>query len=418
MTENTLFVFYKENRVGKLFLDSDQQLCFDYDKNWLESSGAFAISHSMPLAKVVYVDAAQTFFSNLLPEAKIRKLLAIRLGVSEENDFSFLEAIGEDCAGALSISRKPLDKKKVSYKKISLNKIFKIYESQPIFYFGFKNEEVRLSLAGAQDKIAIYYDEKNFFLPQKGGVSTHILKFPSRDYAHLTENEYYVNQIARDCKLNVISTQLVQYKDFACLLSSRYDRSHISLDTQRLHQEDFCQIFGVSYKNKYENEGGPSFDRIFNFINEHSVNVIEDLEQLLKWLFFNICVGNCDNHAKNLSFLMKEPGKWSLSPFYDLLCTQIYPSISKKQAMSIGGNFDGSNLTAKHWQLLLENVHYSSARFVNDIALPIVDTIHLSAEENLEFFSKTPHYDFMKQLKQKILTHTKRAEKSVSQLKS
>lgn len=415
LTKNSLYVFYDSKPVGKIYLDHEDQFCFEYSKEWLTNQSSFPLSHSLPLQNITYLDDAQNFFANLLPEGKLRKLIASRLGLSLENDYSMLKALGEDCAGAFEIFSDINLKKRTQprYFPITLGEITKTYKEQPIFYLGIKNENIRLSLAGAQDKVPILYEKNRVFLPENGAPSSHILKFPSRDYAYLTENEYLISQLAQDCGLNVMPSSILYQGDFAGLLFERYDRSYEEKKLKRLHQEDFCQALGISHKNKYEEEGGPSFVRSFDLTQSESVHVIEDIEQLLKWLFFNICVGNCDNHGKNLSLLMTEPNRWRLSPFYDLLCTKVYPTLSKKQAMSIGGCFDGANLSTKQWQQLLKEVNYSYNKFVKDICLPIVDTIQLALPENLKQFEGRPAYNFMKVISKEVTGLTQRAERSL-----
>lgn len=181
----------------------------------------------------------------------------------------------------------------------------------------------------------------------------------------------------------------------------------------RLHQEDFCQALGLSYNQKYQEEGGPSLADAFNLIQDESVQAIEDIQQLLRWVFFNVCIGNCDNHGKNLALVMKAKNQWQLSPFYDLVCTKVYSSLTKKQSMKIGESYDGGNLSYKNWQLLMKEINYSYSKFVYEIALPIIDTIQIGLNEHLIEFKEHPKLTFLQQIKKEILTLTKNAEKSL-----
>lgn len=414
---NQLQVVFEDQLVGVIHLDNKSKINFQYSNNWLQSPKSFAVSHSLPLSTSTYTDKAQIYFSNLLPEGKIRRLLSAKLGISEENDFQLLKSLGEDCAGAFQILRGKFNVRKShekpEYEKISISKIAKIYNEQPIFYMGLDNENIRLSLAGAQDKIAVYYAQEEFYLPKNGAPSTHILKLPSRDFANLAENEFYMSLLAKDCDLNMMPAKLVTTEKFSGLLIERYDRFEVSKKIHRLHQEDFCQALGVSYNNKYQDEGGPSLVDAFNLLQDESIQAIEDIQQLLRWTFFNICIGNCDNHGKNLALLMKSQNQWQLSPFYDLVCTKIYPSLTKKQAMKIGGSYDGGSLSYKNWQLLMKEINYNYSKFVNEIALPIVDAIQIGLDEHLELFKKHPKQTFLHQIKKEILSLTKKAEKSL-----
>jgi serine/threonine-protein kinase HipA len=123
----------------------------------------------------------------------------------------------------------------------------------------------------------------------------------------------------------------------------------------RIHQEDFCQALGVLPEQKYESEGGPALSQCFDLINRSSISPAADRMALLKWVIFNVLTGNADAHAKNLTILLTDPGP-RLAPFYDLLCTKIYGSLTDKLAMKIGGENRPDWLQAKHWKRFADSV--------------------------------------------------------------
>ena len=62
------------------------------------------LSRHLPLRhKLFDHEASVAFFANLLPEGDIRRQVARSVGVSAENTFDLLVAIGGDCAGAVSL---------------------------------------------------------------------------------------------------------------------------------------------------------------------------------------------------------------------------------------------------------------------------------------------------------------------------
>ena len=84
----------------------------------------------------------------------------------------------------------------------------------------------------------------------------------------------------------------------------RYDRVRDSNGTlNRLWQADFCQLAGKPSDCKYEADGGPTFKDCFDLLTAHSVRPALDQRNLLRWLFFNLYVGNNDTHAKNIAIL-------------------------------------------------------------------------------------------------------------------
>lgn len=390
-----LGVYIENKKIGKIFLTSESNIIhFEYDSDWIESKNAFSISQQLPLLKKekghIFREPANHFFSNLLPEGKIREHLAKRLGISETNDFQFLKAIGADCAGALQISPEPILTNKIEYKKISLEYIQELYENQPslmVALQGLKN--VRLSLAGAQDKITVRFKDGVIEIPKNGAPSTHLLKVPSRHYSHIIENEFLTNQIAIQVGLNAVNSKILKNKKFKVLLIERYDRFIDLKKIERLHQEDFCQALGISSLQKYQSEGGPNFANCFNLVQNVSANLPNDLLKLLHWFIFCVLIGNCDHHAKNLSLLMIKPEAWVLSPFYDLLCTQLYPNLSKNLAMSVGGSTDSGNLSKKHWAQLARDIYFSEKAL-----LQMILEMHDRIESTLETEPKKHKREF------------------------
>ena len=359
MRKTEASVFYGKQEVGVVFETAPGQIAFRYHVDWLKKSGSFAISHSLPLKSTSYREVAHHYFANFLPEADIRTAIAGRLGLSPENDFDLLIALGGDCAGALTIgeaaaksenSTTPLDKKKLR----------KAFEQNDTLFSTLQDVEahdVRLSLAGAQDKLPVRVGRGDALLmPHGTSASTHILKFPSHRFKHLAENETLMSEFARRMGLIVPTTRLIDLNGLRACLVERYDRSVVGENVTRLHQEDFCQALGRSHKVKYEKSGGPGFRDIYSGVEEISTDVTVDLERTLRWLVFNVIIGNCDAHAKNISLLMVKPGAWVLTPHYDLVCTKMYPVISKDLAMSIGGTNDSGTVTGTHWMKLAKDL--------------------------------------------------------------
>ncbi|WP_299981054.1 HipA N-terminal domain-containing protein [Desulfobacula sp.] len=100
----TLNVFSGQIKVGSLSINNSRRFAFQYSRKWLMSPNAFQISISLPMQKDVFPhDKVKSFFSNLLPESVVRKLISKQLGISDKNDFMLLKHIGGECAGAISI---------------------------------------------------------------------------------------------------------------------------------------------------------------------------------------------------------------------------------------------------------------------------------------------------------------------------
>ena len=348
-----LYVWYQKQHVGRLWQNIAGMIGFCYEKSWIKRG--FPISQQLSLSPNEYSPEsgkAHKFFVNLLPEADARMHIVRALKISN-SDFELLKAIGGECAGALSIL--PSDYKPseaLSYRELSDEELKRILLRKGVFSGLTSNENrPRLSLAGAQDKCPIFFDNGTYSLPLGASPSTHILKFEIIGYRNIPVYEYFMMNLAQAVGLSVAQTQLQKNNKDYYLLIKRYDRIFVPHEqVQRLHQEDFCQALGIGYDKKYQHEGGPSFQDCYRLIQQVSINPINDSENLLQWQIFNVLAGNSDGHAKNLSLIYKENDQAELAPFYDLVCTRAIEGIDTNLAMSIGGEFNPDKISLGHWR--------------------------------------------------------------------
>ena len=345
--------------IGRLWLDDKKNFCFCYDTIWLKES-RIPLSLSLPLRPDPYLDdQSHSFFANLLPEEKMRTLIARNLGVSFNNDYGLLERIGGDCAGAVSLYPETgeLLQQPASYKKMSLDELNAIIRELPQRPLLAGEKGLRLSLAGAQKKLPIYFDGQNYHLGYGAAPSNHIIKPAIDDLAGTVENEAYCMALAKIVGLEVPSSFIHRHEGTCVFVVKRFDRVVDGDITRRLHQEDFCQALGIAPEFKYENEGGPSLAACFNLLRANSTRSGKDVLSLVNWVIFNYLIGNSDAHGKNISLLLLAEGPL-LSPFYDLLSTRVYAhyGLAEGLAMKIGGEIDPQAITKKHWELFAEEV--------------------------------------------------------------
>jgi serine/threonine-protein kinase HipA len=344
-----LHVYWSSRLVGELAQDG-ARLSFRYDDSYRSLPAALPLSRHLPLKDAAFDDAeTRAFFANLLPEGDIRRQVARQLGVSAENIFALLEGIGGDCAGAVSLVR-PDDMRNSSghYRPISSEALALELTTLPAHPFLAGEDGVRLSLAGAQNKLPLYVEDGNFFIPEGNRASSHILKTAIPQLENTVVNEAFCMNLAQKAGVPVPAAQVVEIGGQQVYMVERYDREHTAFgEIERLHQEDFCQALGIIPEMKYEQEGGPGFQACFRLIEEWSDEPILDSLNLLKWALFNFLIGNADSHAKNLSFLYAGSAI-RLAPFYDLLSTAVYERINNKFAMKMGGQKDPRYLMATH----------------------------------------------------------------------
>lgn len=409
MVKNRLNLFYADQIVGTLFEDEQNRINFTYEDSWRRSKSAFSISRSMPLSETAYKKEAHNFFANLLPEGNIRLAIAGRKGISSENDFRLLEAIGGECAGAFTIGHEPqpVEYRYQEMKPSQLKKHFDQGETA-LSIVQNEDEEIRLSLAGAQDKIPVYFDGVKIFIPQGNSPSSHILKLPSLRFKSLPENEYIMGSFGKKMGLEMATPQLFDLGGINAYLIERYDRVVHDQKLIRLHQEDFCQAMAYSHRLKYEKDQGPTFKQCYDCTEEVSSALPEDLERLVKWLIFNVLVGNCDAHAKNLSLLMIHPGQWKLSPHYDVVSTRVYKKLSPNLAMSIGGTTDVGTITGSHWTRFAKQIKIGPKWVIQTVEEMAEKSLETFIEINEEFTERYGRHHISKELQKIVSTQQRR----------
>lgn len=351
-----LDVYLHEKFSGQLVQNEAGGLSFTYAQDYINQNNP-ALSISLPLRSEPYEgDKVKAFFSGLLPDEIVRHKLARYLGVSERNPFALLEAIGGECAGALSLyptgQYPPLedwdDIEILNEQKLS--DILELLKRRP-FLAG--DNGLRLSLAGAQDKMAVGVIDGKIALVKGSRPTTHILKPAITDIKDSVYNELFCMRLAQMVGIEVPTVEVGYNKDHPYFLIKRYDRVQTEDGTvRRLHQEDFCQALGIMPDVKYEREGGPSLNQCQNILLQCAARPAIEQINFLKRVIFNYLIGNADAHGKNFSLLYKGR-KPDLAPAYDLLSTAVYSELSSKMAMKIGGKYLPGEVFIRHWHTLV-----------------------------------------------------------------
>jgi len=349
-----LSVYLNGERVGRLEQDDSGLLLFTYDSAWLERKGAIPLSRSLPLRPEAFRGKeARAFFAGILPEETPRKIIASILGISERNDFAMLERIGGECAGAVSFlpeEESLPQSNEPELRELSDDDLARIVEELPRRPLMAGGEGIRLSLAGAQDKLPVVLQNGRICIPLDDTPSTHILKPEPERFPGLAVNELFCLKLAAAAGLSVPHAELLFPGDIPCLLVSRYDRdTDERRHTVRVHQEDFCQALGFPPERKYQQEGGPLLRDCIQLLRDWSTAPVVDIRNLIDGLIFNTLIGNADAHGKNYSLLYSGSQR-RLAPFYDLVCTMAWPELSSQLSMKIGHCKTLKEITPGHWQ--------------------------------------------------------------------
>ena len=343
---NQLDVFFGTEQVGSIF--ESLPLSFQYADEWLARPQPAQIAAITPAPGLINSEAVTAFFENLLPEGELRSFIAASKKASTL--FALLREIAGDTAGGFVILPAGSRPEAPSYTPTSWKALGTLLGKNATA-IDIKEPAARISLSGAQDKAAIaLFEDSAPQLPLGTSPSTHILKPDIRRLAkvwHSAANEAIVMTAAAQCGL---PTAEVFYEPHtqACVVK-RFDRVLLGDGTLgRIMQYDLCQLSALASDKKYEKEGGPGIAHCAQLIRRYSTAPAVDLKNLVSWLFFNLYTGNNDSHAKNLS-IYRAPGQGvRLTPFYDLMCTRVYPGLSQEFAFAIGGEVMPGAITQAH----------------------------------------------------------------------
>ena len=350
---NRLSVWWGDRIAGCLYLGPDGDTQFAYDPAWFGDATTPAVSFSLPKqAEPFNRRQCQPFFGGILPEEGQRTAIARALGVSADNEFRLLEHLGGEVAGALMLlpegETPPLPSAALP-RVLDDASVLRLLDHLPLRPMLAGEDGLRLSLAGAQSKLPVLVIDGQIALPAPGQPTSHILKPPIARLPGTTENEFLCMSLAKAIGLEVAPVEMRTVDDRSFLLIGRYDRTiGPGGEAIRLHQEDFAQALGVPSHRKYASEGGPNFPDCFALLRRAATRPARDILRLLDAAIFNLIIGNADAHAKNFSLLHRE-GAITLAPLYDLLGTVLYPELSPRMAMKIGGKAVLQELELRHW---------------------------------------------------------------------
>lgn len=326
---------------------SPQGESLQYDDAWVRSADGRPLSLSLPFkpGNQPHQGApVQAYFENLLPESKeIRARVARRYKTGSTDAFDLLEQIGRDCVGALqllSVHVHPQggpNAKGTPLTDADVAHLLRDTVAAPNQLAPDQDGDLRISIAGAQEKTALLRLDGRWCLPHGQTPTTHILKLPMGlvgglryDLSESVENEWLCSVILQEYGLPVAACEMRMFEDQKALVVERFDRRWIQEDGApgllRLPQEDMCQAAGTPPDLKYESDGGPGADRIMALLDGSTHRDVDKRTffqaQLLFWM---LCA--TDGHAKNFSLAIGPRGRYRLAPLYDVLSA--YPLLGE-----------------------------------------------------------------------------------------
>ncbi len=257
------------------------------------------------------------FFSNLLPEGRMRTYLAERASVSPQREFFLLWVLGKDLPGAITVE--PADGEAWPQE---VGQAAELQEQA-------REHALRFSLAGVQLKFSAIEDARQgLTIPAKGIGGSWIVKLPSREFEGVPENEFSMMTLARLVGIDVPSIRLIDVDAIGELPQGvdalkgqafaieRFDRL---TDGTAVHMEDFAQVFGVYPADKYSKATAMNIATVIGAEGGEA-----DIVEFVRRLTFNTLIGNADMHLKNWSLRYLDKRTVSLAPAYDFVSTVPY----------------------------------------------------------------------------------------------
>ena len=349
-----------------------------YFDEWLGDEQGRPLSLSLPFqpGNAPYRgQLVQNYFDNLLPDSDaMRRRIAAHFGTAGIAPYQLLAAVGRDCVGAIqllpgdeaptdvfSINGEPLDEHGVAMLlRHSLS-------ARPLGQ-GDAMDDLRLSIAGAQEKSALLWHQERWQRPLGSTPTTHIFKLPlglvgamQADMRTSVENEWLCARIMQSFGLPVAPCEMAAFEDMKVLIVERFDR-RLAADGSwivRLPQEDFCQATGTSPLHKYQADGGPGISKIMEILLGSEQADQDRLHffktQLVFWL-----LAATDGHAKNFSLFHLPGSRYRATPLYDVLSAhpiigtgagQVAPQRAKL-AMAVRGTqnyYHLQQIQRRHW---------------------------------------------------------------------
>jgi serine/threonine-protein kinase HipA len=349
---DSLAVLLDDRVAGTLTRISGARLRLDYDEDYRTQRGAVPLSLSMPTEVRSHPDSAITpWLWGLLPDNEaVLGRWARQFHASATSPFSLLASpIGEDCAGAVRFVapdqierflKRDGDVLWLSEEEVAER--LRELKADSTAWLG-ESFTGQFSLAGAQAKTALLFQDGRWGVPSGSTPTSHILKPAVAGFDDHDLNEHLCLSAAAKVGLIAARSRVVQFGDESAIVVERYDRVPSDDRIIRVHQEDLCQALGVPPSKKYQNEGGPTPIQIIALLRTAMPARAADdaVWRFIDALAWNWLIAGTDAHAKNYSLLLAG-GEIRLAPLYDVASALPYNIHEKKLrlAMKIGGHYD------------------------------------------------------------------------------
>lgn len=313
------------------------------------------------------------WFSNLLPEGRLRDWIANSKGVSVDREMELLAQVGRDLPGAVQVlpEDEPPD---VLHPPPQL-----VQSIANQIAFDPNSQEWRFSLAGVALKFSMVQQGNRLTLPAYGEGGDWIVKLPDPTYVDVPRNEHAMMSLAGAAGITVPAQHLVHRNSLTGLpegvWQSREEYAYAVRRFDRLDDRAFVHIEDLAQVRNIYPYGGDKYMGNFETVASliYRGRDLPALQEFARRLAFNVVISNGDAHLKNWSLIYLDRRIPTLSPAYDLVSTAVYRAGSGPEDLGLkfGGSRRLDQVSLGKFRRLQERLGASVA----DLPGCVVDTV-------------------------------------------
>ncbi|MEU4087305.1 type II toxin-antitoxin system HipA family toxin [Streptomyces aureus] len=387
LTELRYGVWLGQRRVGFLHQRGDYTW-FRFDESYLND-------RNRPVLGLVFEQNLHArhasalrlppWFSNLLPEGRLREWVAEGRGVSADREMELLAQVGGDLPGAVRVLAEDTSPEDpvVNFEEITKS----ASHGEVVRPAGW-----RFSLAGVRMKFSLLRTGDRLTAPASGRGGDWIVKLPDAEYSDVPTNEYVMMKLASIVGLDVPEVVLVHRDEIEGIPSSAWKSSEEWAYAVRrfdrlagggqVHIEDLAQVRNVYSDRKYDG----NFETVASLIYRR--RDIRSLQEFSRRLAFNILISNGDAHLKNWSLIYRDSRVPEISPAYDLVSTAPYrdPSDPEDLGLKFGGTRIFDRVSVASFSRLEQRLNARDAHLADHVA-DLVRKVEASWTEVEDLFS-------------------------------
>jgi len=330
LCRSELGVFIGRTRVGGLRRSENEPTLFRPDP-CAQKDLVVSLAWSNTQTEIVSPHGSlHPVFDQHLPEGMLRRHLrdAFLSSFKNMDDLEMLRFVGSSLIGRLRFS----ESADALLPAPSINLRADILDASEEELLGRMLERFApfSGVSGVQSKFLVRDEDAARGCPLAG--TTHIVKtFDPATFPGLAFNEWVCFQAAGKAGLPIPVVEVSA--DGRWLAVERFDLVNSGDDSRYIAFEDMCSLSGNTSAAKYHG----AYEQIASVIQDFSCEPSEDLSRFFSMVALSCALRNGDAHRKNFGMLYEGRDDVRLAPAFDVICTEVYPELESKMALSMDG---------------------------------------------------------------------------------